>query len=129
MGVKKFSKPLTERNAGIDSGRQWWGDSEMSVLFKHPTLLPFDDHDMIRKNAFDLSKEHGQNAGGPLQYYPLALSFAQGSIGRPNLEATLWIERACHAVLAAARESRQASSDLLRRPMAEIEVPITMGSG
>lgn len=130
--VKRYSKPLEEREKGMREGRMWWGDREASCLFKHPTLLPFDDHDAIDSANLPLADDCGTNAGGPLQYYPLPLVVRRSVAGRPCLEDITWLERALRSVLAAidvVKAGGENERDLLSRPLSETEVEVVLHDG
>ena len=83
--VKKFSKPLTDRDDGLAQGRQWWGDKECSCLFENPTMMPFDDHDNIEKYGWALAKDAPVPAG-VCNYFPLAWS-----LNKVQTDTSTWL--------------------------------------
>lgn len=91
--VKPFMKPLSHRDEGIETGRQFWDvkNGEASLLFKHLTNIPFDDLDEIKAEKYKIcAKEFGGGDDKSL-LHPAPSSLVNGEMKRvkvserPNL--------------------------------------------
>ena len=91
--VKKFMRPLTDRDEGIKAGRQFWDtkNGETSILFKHITNVPFDDLDDIEANGWSIGeKGAGDDSCGSVEMrFPSPSYLNNGEVNRPRVEGEL----------------------------------------
>ena len=94
--VKPWSRPLSERDEGIAQGRKWWARpplQEASLLYREATLVPFDDHDTIRRFGLPVPEPPGAQGAG---CYPVPMQFlSEGRAAAPTAGVCAWLEVAC----------------------------------
>jgi len=95
--VKKFMRPLEDRDAGMKEKRQFWDTKwgESILLFRHVTNIPFDDLDDIDANGFEIGErgagDDGEGSKG--MRYPGPGWLLNGTEKRPRAEDLVWAER------------------------------------
>ena len=89
--VKKFAKPLTERDEGLANGRKRWMDEEIALLYESQTMLPFDDHTAIERYELELPK------GGS---YPFVYQLKKGETDRASIANMVTLIRTIDAIIA-----------------------------
>ena len=92
--IKHWSRPLSDRDHGIATGRKWWAPPplcEASLLFRDATMIPFDDHDVIRRLELPLATQ-----SSPVEpTYPMPMALAAGVASRPSPPVCAWLEIGC----------------------------------
>ncbi|GMI43211.1 hypothetical protein TrCOL_g2609 [Triparma columacea] len=87
--VKKTKGELKERDEGVGKGKDWWGESEMSVLYKHITNVPFDELDSIDLEGYEVADREDGAGGREDCVYPSIAKVSKGSLGEGG-EEDLW---------------------------------------